>query len=275
VSKYFQVLERLERGREEPVGSRAVEPPDRASPRPAPRLAHSVAKPVVEPSASPEIVEVALPSQGPVSLPVPEIRTRPSSRSEPLRFPPSITTPFKGFDAVFNNIEALTRGLRPMTLVLTGASATESVQAVTMGLTEYAEGKGERVLVAELREAGGDYKLVCRHPAQADGADRSTLEVNLHEGASRETLAQWREQVGPGTDIMLVLGPPLLDSVDSALLASVCDGLVMVVVNEQTHRASLTIASKRARLAKCPTLAIVVDVGHDSTPSWLRRILDW
>ena len=229
-----------------------------------------------------ELAENALgaaPAQAPTAgaIAIAAIRTRPSPPVEPLRFPPSASI-LKGVDAVFHNIEALTMGRRPVALVFAGASASESVQALTSSLTEYAEGKGERVLVAELRDSGGDRMLVCRHPPEAgslseNGAD-TTLEIDLHGGANRETLARWREQVGPGADIMFLIGPPLVDSVDSALLASLCDGLIVVAVQEETHRASLTVASERARLTKTPTLVVVVNNGRDKTPSWLRRILE-
>ena len=288
MSKYFQVLERLERGSGGTATSRALDAlvprdgADRAAPRAAARPARPAAKPVVDPGAKAELGENAL-GAAPATAPIPAptaivaIRSRPSPRVEPLRFPPS-TSLAKGVDAVFHNIEALTMGRRPMALVFAGASASESVQALTSSLTDYAEGKGERVLVAELRESGGDRMLVCRHPPEAatpsEDGDHSTLQIDLHGGANRETLARWREQVGPGADIMFLIGPPLVDSVDSALLASLCDGLIVVAVQEETHRASLTVASERARLTKTPTLAVVVNKGRDKTPSWLRRVLE-
>ena len=86
-------------------------------------------------------------------------------------------------------------------------------------------------------------------------------------------LGRWRERTSPGADIMFVVGPPLVESVDSALLASHCDGLVLVVVNEETSRAALTAATERARLTSTPTLGVVVDRGRSRTPPWLGRLI--
>jgi hypothetical protein len=269
VSKYFQVLERL----------------DGAGPRKGTRPARPAGKPVVDARSEPKVTESdvgteAPPLHGPGTTAIAEIRARPAPRIDlppPLLFPPTASS-LKGVDAVFNNLEALTRGQRPVALVFAGASASDSVRGLATSLGEYAEAKGEQVLVAELCDSGGERMLVCRHPPEpvsaVEGAGRPSLPVDLHGGATRETLARWREQVAPGTDVMLLLGPPLLESVDSPLLASLCDGLVMVVVHEETHRASLAIASERARLTKSPTFGVVVNNGRDKTPAWLRRIME-
>jgi hypothetical protein len=280
VSKYFQVLERLERTRGQDSDSGALdvtdalEGVDRMPPRTVARPSRPP-KPVVEPS-KPAATESIVPVQSSPTNTVPEVRVRSSSKVEPRRFP--AYTPLRGVDAVFNNIAALSMGQRPMTLVFAAASATPAVDAVAASLSTCAEAKGERVLVAELRDVGGKRMLVCRQPPEgaslSDDANRAPLPLELHGGASHETLLAWRDQVGPGADLIFIIGPPLADSVDSALLASLCDGLVIVAVHEETHRAALALASERARLTRRPALAVVVNNSRDKGPSWFRRIVE-
>jgi hypothetical protein len=277
VSKYFQVLERLERGRAEPAAARVdvaiapAETVERALPRLGPRPARLAPRPLVEPGVQPDAPEAPEPPA------VTEIEPRRPPRVEPFEFlgPPA---PLSGVDGVFHNIEVLTRGRRPMSLVFAGASATDWVDVVVKSFTEYAEGKGERVLVAELSDSGGDRTLLCRRPAAAAADDEPVesppVQIDLRGGASRETLVRWREEVAPGCDITLLIGPPLAGSVDAALLASLCDGLVLVVVHQETHRGALALASERARVSRCPTVAVVVNGSRDKPPSWLRRILE-
>jgi hypothetical protein len=100
-----------------------------------------------------------------------------------------------------------------------------------------------------------------------------TLRLDLRAPAARDVLNQWREQVLPGAGLTFFLGPPLRDSLDSALLASLCDGLIMVAVNDETHRGALTAAAGRLRLVNAPTLGVVVNDGREANPAWLRRLL--
>jgi hypothetical protein len=280
VSKYFQVLERLERTRGQDPGPRSVDGPetregiDRTSPRTVTRPSRSP-KPVVEPSKL-AVTESVAPVQSAPTSAAPEVRVRASSKAEPLALP--AFAPLRGVEAVFNNIAALSMGQRPMTLAFAAASATPAVEALTASLSACAEAKGEGVIVGELCDVRGERVLVCRQSpggtGLSDDADRAPLPLDLHGGASRETLLAWRDRVGPGADLIFIIGPPLADSVDSALLASLCDGLVIVAVHEETHRAALALASERARLTRRPALAVVVNNSRDKPPSWFRRIVD-
>jgi hypothetical protein len=205
-----------------------------------------------------------------------ELRERPSSTVDAPRLAAAAGV-LPGIDALFNNIDALTKGQRPMTLALAGASATKSAHVVAMSLAEYAERRGQRVLVAALGESNGRNVLTRRHPPDAGRASGSgesdRLEIDLRCGTNPEALTRWREKVRPGADIMLVVGPPLQESLDTALLASLCNGLVIVAVAGETHRTALTIVAERARLSNTPTFGIVLAANRDDSPPWLRRIV--
>jgi Mrp family chromosome partitioning ATPase len=297
VSKYFEVLKRLERHPGDAAGRIAA-----AEPAPAPReealplpaavtppvpaavqngtpAAGAVPKPapvaeVAAPAArpAPEVtVETVRPSEGTPRL-IQALRGQVADRMVAWRARRAV--PLRGIDTLFNNLEALTLGRRPLTLVLAGASGSDSVTSLAVGLAQYAEERGQRALVAELRETA-DGPVVVEHrvkPAAVASSDER-LPVDLHGGTSRDVLGRWRERTSPGADIMFVVGPPLVESVDSALLASHCDGLVLVAVNEETSRAALTAAAERARLTSTPTLGVVVDRGRNRTPPWLGRLI--
>ena len=293
MSKYFEVLKRLERHPSDAAGRIAAEPAAPVvSPPPAnvapPAAAHGangsaaglrpaavadVAAVAAAPQLAPDVVvETVRPAQTGTRL-IEAIRGQVAERMVGWRTRRA-AIPLKGIDTLFHNLEALTLGRRPLTLVLAGASPSDSVASLAVGLAQYAQERGQRALVAELRETA-DGPMVVEHrvrPAAVASPDER-LPVDLHGGTSRDVLGRWREQTSPGADIMFVVGPPLVQSVDSALLASHCDGLVIVAVNEETSRASLTAAAERARLTSTPTLGVVVDRGHNHTPPWLRRLI--
>jgi len=268
VSKYFEVLDRLERGQPDKSTSRLIDPlrrPDPAErPRPSsgPHLAHGATRRLDAAAALETVIEAE------VEVPIPERSTVSSGPWQPA---------LKGIDVVFNNIEALIMGRRPVSLVFAGAAVTDAVQAVVMSLADYAERRGQRVVVAELCDTGGSRFVLPRHPVDvahpSSNGDQLALRVDLQGGTTREMLARWRDQPSVRADILLMIGPPLEDSIDASLLASLCDGLVMVAVHEETHRASLATAGERARLTKAPTLGVVVSNGAHKTPPWMRWIL--
>ena len=151
-----------------------------------------------------------------------------------------------------------------------------TVDSVVSGLGEFVERKGETVLVARLREAGGQSTLTCMYPAEAGrtaGKSEVSLRFDLRAPAARDVLTQWREQVLPGAGLTFFLAPPLRESLDAALLASLCDGLIMVAVAAETPRTALAAAAERLRLVNAATLGVVVNDGRETNPAWLRRLL--
>lgn len=287
MSKYFEVLERLEGGRIDKPFSRDVEAKGsssaeraRADAPVAPRIGEpTVAPRVAEPTAAPRVAKTRAPALAVAAAPKREALDAAQDilARQPAPLPATRVAAHKDVEEIFQNIQALTKGKRPLTLVLAGAASTDAVRALAASLGTCAESKGERVLLAELSGAGVRGTLI--RPCGADGraadtADGGGVPIELHSGADPETVARWRDQVSPGASVTFVMGPPLVDSVNSALLASLCDGLVMVAVREDTHRDALTVAAERVRLTKAPTIGVVVDSGHSKTPLWLRRLLE-
>jgi hypothetical protein len=275
VSKYFQVLKRLEGARDDGVARPAetVAPP----PTPVGRLVKAPTAPVAPVPPAAPVLPAAPVAPASIEMPAtpepPRRLTPPSDPQGRLAVP---ARPVRGIDTLFHNIDAFIQSRRPAALVFAGASSTPSVDSVVSGLGEFVERKGETVLVVRLRESGGSATLSCMYPPDAGrtlAKSEVTLRLDLRAPAAREVVAQWREQVLPGAGLTFFLGPPLRDSLDSALLASLCDGLIMVAVNDETHRGALTAAAGRLRLVNAPTLGVVVNDGREANPAWLRRIL--
>ena len=76
-----------------------------------------------------------------------------------------------------------------------------------------------------------------------------------------------------GADIVLIEAPPLAGSADAALLARVCDGLVLVVEAAVTSRAELRRAVHLAETSGCRVIGLVMRGKYRALPSWLRRLL--
>jgi Mrp family chromosome partitioning ATPase len=75
-----------------------------------------------------------------------------------------------------------------------------------------------------------------------------------------------------GADLMLIEAPPLLHSIDGALVARACDGLILVAERGVTERRALQEAANRARAAGCTLLGVIVTSVQRPMPSWLERL---
>lgn len=293
MSNYFQVLKRIEKDRTGPpgpvIGGAGAAPehaPVPAADEPAPTRplrALSTAPPPLPasaPAASPPPVTPLHPSSPltarrsarpepspvhvPVTPPTPAPRT-PRPPAAPLREDAQ-----RGIATLFDNIRALATGRSTRTLVFSGAAPSDSVHAVTDGLARHAERHAMRVLVAELTHTAAGATLI---PRRAADVDHEVLVIDLNAAAAPGELNAWIERVGVASDLVLLEAPPLADSIDAALLACACDGLVIVADAEVTPRSALQTAAERAQIAGCRTLGVVMSGTKERIPSWMRRIM--
>ncbi len=72
--------------------------------------------------------------------------------------------------------------------------------------------------------------------------------------------------------LTIIQAPPLLHSVDAALVARACNGLVLVVEPLHTAREMLRTAVERARTADCRILGLAISGAREWLPRWLRRL---
>ena len=237
MSEYFRVLKRIEQGQ-----------PERDVPTTA-RVVNREAQEPIAPTAQPR----PLPTTLRVAAPRPETAA--------------------AFVTLFDSIRALGEKSPLRTLVFAGASSAESVRAVTVGLAAHIESLGLRVLLAELADIDGRPILRSRapetvlHPGSGD-----PIPPDLGGKAAPTELTDWLEGAGNIADFVLIEGRPLAESIDSALLARACDGLVIVAQSEATLREALRMAAERAQKVGCRTLGLVVRSRQHPRPQWLRRL---
>jgi hypothetical protein len=312
MSNYIHVLKRLESERRAPPGTRtpvaavpAAAPAIVASPAAAPVPAESdaadAASAPVAPATHPAVALRAMPStQGRTSErsaagapvldrertpePAADAGHAPAERRDVDGTPPRrpldprrtlSDEALKGIAALLDNIRVLAVGRTTRTVVFAGASKSEPVALVTAGLAAHAERQGMTVFTAELTKSDGRSFLAPRPSAAAGtrtGAD-DALEIDLDGGAAPSDLNAWIERVAPDAQLVIVAGPPLANSIDTALLACASDGLVIVAESEVTDRNALQLAAERARIAGCRTLGVVMHGTQERMPAWMRRLM--
>ncbi|HEY2386238.1 MAG TPA: hypothetical protein VGK30_04695 [Candidatus Binatia bacterium] len=282
MSNYFQVLKRIEKDR---AGKVAALPAAEAAPAPsvAPREP-APAPPVVEERVAREVQPIirAVPPPRPsvttLQPMAPAAPRTPAPRPAPFVPPPvrpRSSAPLsherqRGIATLLDKMRALGSGQSSRTFVFAGAAPSDSVHSVSDGLARHAEGFGMHVLIAQLFVHGGGHKLVAVGPIEND-ADR-TATIDLHGPAAPDELNAWVDRVASTHDLVVLEGPPLSESIDAALLACACDGLVIVADAEVTPRAALQTAAERAHTAGCRTLGVVMSGTKERLPGWVRRL---
>jgi hypothetical protein len=234
MSEYFRVLKRIERDQREGEPRRPAVQKAARDPEPPSAAVTGLSLQAISPAAAP-------------------------------------TPPGGAFATLFDNLRAANGGQPLRCLVFAGVSASEPAQAVTAGLAAHVEGRGLDVLRAELTEAAGR-ALIRRHRQElSDGGEPVHLDLQARDWDS-DFSAWLRARVG-SPDLVLIEGRPLVQSIDAALLACACDGLVLVAQTEATQRDALQTATQRARAAGCRTLGLVMYGTVDRMPRWLRRVI--
>ena len=314
MSNYFQVLKRIEKDRADKVAvipgaatpASAVPPRESAAGRDAldtrdvPDVPTAPARPlralpsaapasdplgeaatstprevparIVPPLQSVTSLQSMAPSAGARSVTRPPAEPRSHGETPPVRKPPLSAESQRGIATLLDKIRALGGGQATRTLVFAGAAASDSVHAVSDGLARHAEHYGMHVLVAELIVREGGHRLVAVGAVQQD--DERTRAIDLHGAGTPAELNAWIDRVAGTRDLVILEGPPLAESIDAALLACACDGLVIVADAEVTPRAALQAAAERAQIAGCRTLGVVMNGTKDRVPSWVRRLME-
>ncbi len=304
MSNYINVLRRLEREKRVPEPTPAPVTPAPVMPAPvapAPQIVSRVSEaPVVTPTvAAPEPMTVAvrentapaartiipLPTASPTPIaPPPVAAVAPRELvAEPVVQAPAVQTPavshdtrrsrafateaHPGIATLLESIRLIANGRERRVVVFCGASTAEAVTTLAQDLAQYAERSGMTAFVGSLfRSAAGTIVAAANDPATAQSVD-------LDAGLTADSFATWIDRVAPNSNLVIVTGPPLATSIDAALLACACDGLVIVAESEVTERATLQVAAERARIAGCTTLGVVMHGSKDRLPGWIRRII--
>ena len=292
MSNYINVLRRLEQERRVPatgptppvVVRTAVPAPDAAVTEPTPVAAPPTVIAVAPPAAAAPraVAPVPVAPQDAPAAPVPAASAPASGAAVEVpaarAFEPTVparrtrafaTASHPGIASLLDAIRLISNGRESRIVVFCGASSAESVALLADALANQAERGGMRTLLATLtRTPSGSVIAPVAH-----GAADIALPVDLDLGTSTEVIGAWAQQLGTGTDLVVITGPPLATSIDAALLACASDGLVIVAESEVTDRTALQTAAERARAAGCKTLGVVMYGSKDRLPGWLRRLV--
>lgn len=292
MSNYINVLRRLERERRMPDAT----PPVAITPsEPDTRIHLAPAAPATEPAA--RLTPASVPSEPVVVapprtvIPLPSVPPPPPPNLQPVlattqpellaaepvvrhldarRSRAFATEAHSGIATLLDNIRMLSSGRASRTVVFCGASTAEAVTALAGALAAHAERSGMSAFVGNLTRTSAGSVVA---PALGSSSDAPALEIDLDAGTPTAELQGWAARVAPGSELIVITGPPLATSIDAALLACACDGLVIVAESEVTERAALQVAAERARIAGCRTLGVVMHGTKDRLPGWIRRLM--
>jgi Mrp family chromosome partitioning ATPase len=196
--------------------------------------------------------------------------TDPAAANLPVHLPATFADP--AYVTLYDNIRATANGRATRSLVFAGATAGNAVRAVVQGLAAHVQRLNQRVLMAELVADHGPPLLRTR----TDGTDvplggTESLSLDLRSHACTDAVRAWLAG-NSEADLVLIEADPLARSLDAAMLACGCDGLIIVAAAGVTSRKDLQVAAERARAVDCRPLGLVVHGHAQRTPSWLRRI---
>lgn len=176
-----------------------------------------------------------------------------------------------GFTALLDRLRAQTvPGAGVRSLVLATPEPSPASGSVLDGLAARAEQLGMEVVRGELRGVPSRQLLPVRH-TPADRTARHCLAVASRPDHLVTEMGSWLGQ-HRNADLVLIEAPPLLHSIDGALVARACDGLVLVAERGVTERRALQEAANRARVAGCTMLGVIVASNERPIPRWWQRL---
>ena len=180
---------------------------------------------------------------------------------------------------VFDDLLILEDGRAARTVVVAPAAPVEAAASVTRGLVFEAERRGMRALAASLRIEAG---IVHIEPIDASRGEISA--VGDAAGKPRRLLLQgdlrthnddtlgWIAEMAGHYDLVLIEAPALSTSPVGALLAGVCDGLLILAQGGSTAKHEVRGAAAVARSARCHVFGVFVDESGGRLPGWLANL---
>lgn len=187
--------------------------------------------------------------------------------------------------SLLESLRALATDLPVPTVVIAGVEGEESARSVIAGVNIQAHLHGLRLVLAKLVPQQGHRVLRKRVPRTDtsstsitrdetyDSHGPAAMGIEMVGAPDPQVLREWYEKAAEGNDLLIVEAPPMLKSVDAALLGRACDGLVLVVEALATKQEELEAAVEKARAAGCPPLGLVIAEHSEWLPRTLRKFL--
>ena len=184
--------------------------------------------------------------------------------------------------SLLESLRALDTHLETPTVVVAGIDTADAPRPVIAGLIIQAHLRGLKLSLGKLVPGKGFRLLRKRVPrttpgddTRAPGVDASAEDLALQIIGAPPTnvLEDWYDKAAGNADLLLIEAPPLIESVDAALLARASDGLVLVVEPTKTRQADFETAVERARAANCPPIGLVMSHHREWLPRPILKIL--
>ena len=233
---------------------------------------------------APAVVRVEAPEPPPAEPPPPpmQITLPPPPQPVPTAAPTRTIVQDErlvgGYASLFDNLRVLGNGVPLGAIVLAGASDVESCRRVADGLANEVIRNRMTAAIAELSRAQTRPTLRMRMTSSAAAAAEpvtaSKVQLDLRSGPLPNDLVEWLKEARARHDVVIVEAPPLGLSVDAAVVARACDGLVLVVEPRATPSSALLASVERAEAVGCRILGIVSQGANEKLPAWLRQILN-
>lgn len=103
---------------------------------------------------------------------------------------------------------------------------------------------------------------------------RPVVHVNTRSNAGSPELVSWLDEARSQHDVVIIEAPPLGLSVDAAVVARACDGLILIVEPRVTTSAALLASVERADAVGCRILGVVTQGKTETLPAWLRQLIN-
>ncbi|MCG8463128.1 MAG: hypothetical protein MI919_43145 [Holophagales bacterium] len=184
--------------------------------------------------------------------------------------------------SLLESLRALDTRLEVPTVVIAGVDSADAPRPVIAGLIVQSHLRGLHLALGKLVPGKGFRLLRKRVPRSAPGDDTRApgvdsspedLALRIVGAPPAELLGEWYERAASGSDLLLIEAPPLLDSVDAALLARAADGLVLVVEPMSTRQDAFETAVDRARAAGAPPAGLVMSRHREWLPRAILKVL--
>jgi hypothetical protein len=187
--------------------------------------------------------------------------------------------------SLLESLRALATDLPVPTVVIAGIESEDSARAVIAGINIQAHLHGLRLVLAKLVPQQGHRVLRKRVPRTEtsstsisrdetfDSHGPAAMGIEMVGAPDPAVLREWYERAAEGNDLLIVEAPPMLRSVDAALLGRACDGLVLVIKALATKQEDLEAAVEKARAAGCPPIGLVIADHSEWLPRTLRKFL--
>ena len=168
---------------------------------------------------------------------------------------------------------------RGTSIVVAAADQTERDDDIVTGLELAARVRGLRVSVARLSlpSSGNSLTLALdsgTEPGDPRGEESPAPVRSETQHPNGRALSadprHWLTNARDDCDLVIVEGPSLSSSMQAAMLARHCDGLLISAESESTTKADLRAAAEKARAAGCHVIAVVLRKRRQWLPRWLR-----